>query len=93
MVDKSQDELSKYRAHLESLAEPRRRSIRRDAKYSGLLCGVFGAAVVFISAGMPAHRLARWIGVPLTIAFALSFAVLLFTVGNMVLDWLSRRNQ
>jgi hypothetical protein len=87
------DERSKYREHLDTLTEPHRKKIRKDAKRSALGCLIFGVSVVSISSGMPAHRFAQWIGIPLTISFAVSFAVLLFTCGSILFDWLSERKK
>lgn len=66
--------------------EIRRRKIRKDAKRSAVTCALLGVGMVLLSSGMPAHRLARWIGVPIALAFMLSFAVLLFTCANILSD-------
>jgi hypothetical protein len=92
MANDDKNEISKYRRHLETIVGPRREKIRKDARRSAIWCSVFGTAIFFIPAGMPGHRFARWLGVPLMIAFVIAFSVLLSTCANIVLDRLLRKD-
>jgi hypothetical protein len=86
------DEMSEYRRHLEQLLEPRRRKVRADARRAAIGCVALVAAMIMISSGMPGHRFAHWLGVPLAIAFAICFALFLFTSASILWDQITRKS-
>jgi hypothetical protein len=53
-------------------------------KVYGLLLGVNVAMIAFISKGMPGHILWRWLGIPLSLAFASLFTAFLFYASHAV---------
>ena len=68
------------------IAEDRIRT-RRGLKRSAWLMLLVVGVVILISSNMPTHFLARWLGLPVTILFLLSFPQLLFFGGRYAFDW------
>lgn len=67
-----------------------KQATRRGLKRYGMLTALVVIGIVLISAGMPAHFLWKWLGVPLVLAFACTFTPLLFHIGRFLFECLDR---